>query len=143
MSRNLSRRTFVKTSALAGVALAACHTSTALAEPDSANETVNVAVMGVNGRGTALAQGFASLANCKVTFIADVDERAIPKAVSAAQAKQQLKPEPMADFRKALENANVHALVVAAPNHWHAPATILAAAAGKHVYVEKPCCHNP
>ena len=35
------------------------------------------------------------------------------------------------------------ALFCAAPNHWHGPATILACDAGKHVYVEKPCSHNP
>src|SRR5205814_1308631 len=47
------------------------------------------------------------------------------------------------DFRKILDDKNVDALVVATPDHWHAPATILACAAGKHVYCEKPACHNP
>ena len=49
----------------------------------------------------------------------------------------------MKDFREVLEDKAVDVLSIAAPNHWHAPATILACAAGKHVYVEKPCCHNP
>ena len=49
----------------------------------------------------------------------------------------------MPDFRKALESKNLDALVIAAPDHWHAPAAILASKAGKHVYLEKPCSHNP
>ena len=49
----------------------------------------------------------------------------------------------MPDFRKALEDKNLDALVIAAPDHWHAPAAILASKAGKHVYLEKPCSHNP
>src|SRR5690606_31860520 len=53
------------------------------------------------------------------------------------------RPEGVADFRRILDDRSVDALVVAAPNHWHAPATILACAAGKHVYVEKPCSHTP
>jgi predicted dehydrogenase len=49
----------------------------------------------------------------------------------------------MTDFRHALESSDVDVLVIAAPDHWHAPAAILALQAGKHVYVEKPCSHNP
>ena len=51
--------------------------------------------------------------------------------------------EGVADFRRALDDKNIDVLVVAAPNHWHAPATILGCSAGKHVYCEKPACHNP
>ena len=52
-------------------------------------------------------------------------------------------PPPISDFRRILDDKDVDALVCAAPNHWHAPATIMACSAGKHVYVEKPCSHNP
>ena len=52
-------------------------------------------------------------------------------------------PQAIGDFRKILDDSDVDALICAAPNHWHAPATILGCAAGKHVYVEKPCSHNP
>jgi predicted dehydrogenase len=63
--------------------------------------------------------------------------------LSGVADKQSLKPQGVADFRKALDDKALDILVVAAPNHWHAPATILGCAAGKHVYVEKPCSHNP
>ena len=53
------------------------------------------------------------------------------------------KAKGISDFRRALEDTGVDALAIAAPDHWHAPATLLALDAGKHVYVEKPCGHNP
>jgi len=143
MSREITRRRFVQTSALAGATLSAYHTSTALAQSESAGETVTLAVMGVNGRGTALARGFASQPNAQVAYVCDVDSRAIDKALGALEGKQSLKAKGATDFRKALDDDGVDALVIAAPDHWHAPATILGCKAGKHVYVEKPCSHNP
>ncbi len=143
MSQKPTRRQFVQSSALAGATIAAYHTSTALAQPQSAGESVTLAVMGVNGRGTALARGFAGLPNCEIAYVCDVDSRAIGKALGAIEGKQSRKPQGEADFRKALDDDAVDALVVAAPDHWHAPATILGCKAGKHVYVEKPCSHNP
>ncbi|HEY9196083.1 MAG TPA: Gfo/Idh/MocA family oxidoreductase, partial [Mucilaginibacter sp.] len=53
------------------------------------------------------------------------------------------KPKGITDIRKMLELKDIDAVVVAPPDHWHAPATIMACQAGKHVYVEKPCSHNP
>jgi predicted dehydrogenase len=64
-------------------------------------------------------------------------------ALKAIEEGTQQRPEGIADFRRILDDPEVDVLVCAAPNHWHAPASILACAAGKHVYVEKPCCHNP
>jgi predicted dehydrogenase len=49
----------------------------------------------------------------------------------------------VADVRRMLEQSDLDALVIAAPDHWHAPAAMMALDAGKHVYVEKPCSHNP
>src|SRR5437870_6159864 len=63
--------------------------------------------------------------------------------ISAVSNRQERKPGGASDFRKALDDKEVDVLVCAAPNHWHAPATILGCSAGKNVYVEKPCCHNP
>jgi predicted dehydrogenase len=109
----------------------------------SANDTVTLAIMGVNGRGSDLARGFVRQKGVRIAYVCDPDERAIGKAKTAIAEKQKENVEGLADFRKALDDPKVDALVIAAPNHWHAPATILACAAGKHVYVEKPCCHNP
>ena len=51
-------------------------------------------------------------------------------------------PTPVDDLRRVLDDRDVDAVYIATPDHWHAPAAILALDAGKHVYVEKPCCHN-
>ena len=141
MSQHVSRRTFTQTSALAGATIAAYHTSVEIAQAESAAETVTLAVMGVNGRGTALARGFAGQPNCQVAYACDVDSRAVNKALGALEG-QSLKAKGEGDFRKALNDDAVDALVIAAPDHWHAPAGIMACKAGKHVYVEKPCSHN-
>ena len=99
-------------------------------------------VMGVNGRGMQLAQGFNSGGGAEIAYLCDVDERALARAVKAVSDKQTRVPQGVKDFRRILDDKNVDALIVATPDHWHAPATILACAAGKHVYVEKPASHN-
>ncbi|WP_395805844.1 Gfo/Idh/MocA family protein, partial [Daejeonella sp.] len=108
-----------------------------------ANERIQVAVMGVNSRGFALASNFAAQKNCEVRYINDVDKRAAEKCIANVAQIQAFTPKAQPDFRKSLEDKNLDALVIAAPDHWHAPAAILASAAGKHVYLEKPCSHNP
>ena len=142
MPDKVSRREFTKASVLSGAVLAAVHSSSLIANAESAAESVTVAVMGVNGRGTSLARGFSSQPNCHVAYVCDVDSRAVNKALKALEG-QSLKAKGIADFRKALDDDAVDVLVVAAPDHWHAPATIMGCKAGKHVYVEKPCSHNP
>ena len=107
------------------------------------NGMVRVSVMGVNSRGRALAMNFAKQQNCEVRHICDVDSRAIDKCINSVSEIQQAKPEAYGDFRKSLESNEIDALVIAAPDHWHAPAALLAIQAGKHVYVEKPLSHNP
>ena len=108
-----------------------------------ANERIRTGVMGVNARGLALASNFSLQKNCEITYISDVDSRASEKCISAVEKLQKRKPKSAPDFRKALEDKNLDAFVIAAPDHWHAPAAILASQAGKHVYLEKPCSHNP
>lgn len=107
------------------------------------NEKFVVGIMGVNSRGKALARGFARLPEAEVAYICDVDQRAIDKAISDVGEHQEIAPKGVKDFRRILDDQDVDALVVATPDHWHAPAAILACQAGKHVYVEKPCGHNP
>ena len=69
--------------------------------------------------------------------------RAAEKCIATVEGLQKSKPKAIPDFRKALEDKKLDAIVIAAPDHWHAPAAILASKAGKHVYLEKPCSHNP
>jgi predicted dehydrogenase len=140
------RRSFLKKSAAASAAWAAGSyfvSQSPAQETKSTGATLNVAIMGVNGRGGSLATGFIGQPNCQVAYICDVDERATGKVLNPITERQNRKPQAVTDFRKALDDKSVDILVCAAPNHWHAPATILGCAAGKHVYVEKPCSHNP
>jgi predicted dehydrogenase len=108
-----------------------------------ANEKIRASVMGVNSRGNALAQNFAYQDKCDVLHICDVDSRAIEKCVANVLKIQDVKPQGFGDFRKSLESKDIDVMVVATPDHWHAPAALLAMQAGKHVYLEKPCSHNP
>jgi predicted dehydrogenase len=108
-----------------------------------ANEKIKASIMGVNSRGKALAQIFAQQDICDVIHICDVDSRAVKNCLSVIKERQDIKAKGYADFRKSLESRDVDVLVIAAPDHWHAPASLLALQAGKHVYVEKPCSHNP
>ncbi|HXT58900.1 MAG TPA: Gfo/Idh/MocA family oxidoreductase [Pirellulales bacterium] len=142
MIRAVNRREFLAQGTAAGAALAVWSEVSAAEATKSANERLVVAVMGVNGRGGALAGAFAAQPNAAVAYICDVDERAIGKGMEAVAKHQKEQPAALRDFRKALDDPAIDALVIAAPDHWHAPATILACAAGKHVYVEKPASHN-
>jgi predicted dehydrogenase len=137
----MKRRQFLKTTSAAGLGLAAApRLSSWIGSP---NDTVAVAVMGVNSRGAVLARTFARTANATVAYVCDVDSQVLAKAATAVTEAQGKPPKAIADFRRALEDKGVDALVIAAPDHWHAPAAILAMQAGKHVYLEKPCGHNP
>ena len=139
MSRSWDRRTFLKT----GAALGAVAVSPELLRAArSANERIVVGVMGLNGRGKALATVLAAQPDVEVAYLCDVDERVIGPAAEAVSKGQQHSPQAVSDFRRILDDPAVDGLVVATPDHWHALATIHGCAAGKHVLVEKPCSHN-
>ncbi len=108
-----------------------------------ANDKIRASVMGVNSRGNALAQNFAYQTECDVIHICDVDSRAAEKCIANVAKIQETIPKPFGDFRKSLEDKDVDVMVIATPDHWHAPAALLAMQAGKNVYLEKPCSHNP
>jgi predicted dehydrogenase len=107
------------------------------------NEKIRVSMMGVNSRGNALAQTFAQLPDCDIIHVCDVDSRAIGKCLKTLSGIQDIEVKTFKDFRQSLESKDIDAMVIAAPDHWHAPAALLAMQAGKHVYIEKPCSHNP
>jgi predicted dehydrogenase len=140
----MKRRQFVKTLSAAGVGLATARSpSLVLGRSGWPSERVVVAVMGLNGRGTVLGRVFAKTPNAEVASLCDVDAQVLAKSMTAVGAAQGKMPKGLVDFRRALDDKGVDALVIAAPDHWHAPAAILALSAGKHVYLEKPCGHNP
>lgn len=143
-----SRRNFIKKVVTGGAALSfggilPGFTAKSYGNIKGANDRIKVAMMGVNSRGLALAKNFSRQPNCEILYVCDVDSRATTKCISSIEQKLRVPPKAEKDFRKALEDKDLDALVVAAPDHWHAPAAILASVAGKHVYLEKPCSHNP
>jgi predicted dehydrogenase len=72
----------------------------------------------------------------------DVDENVLKQATDNFEKKHQRRPKLVGDMRRVSEDRSVDAVAIATPDHWHAPAAILACQAGKDVYVEKPCSHN-
>lgn len=143
-----SRRNFIRNAALGTAALSVGgilpgFSARSYGRIIGANDQIVVSMMGVNSRGKALAQNFAAQKNCEVAHICDVDSRAIISCTEAIKDRQASIPKGYGDFRKSLESKDIDTLVIAAPDHWHAPAALLALQAGKHVYVEKPCSHNP
>ncbi|MCP5524403.1 MAG: Gfo/Idh/MocA family oxidoreductase [Verrucomicrobiales bacterium] len=138
MMKPLNRREFVKQSMGAATALAALPHARAA----GANERVVVGVMGLGGRGTALAGMFASRKDVEIAYLCDADTRRFGRTQAAIEQAQGRPVKCVQDFRRILDDPAVDVLVNATPDHWHGLGTILACQAGKHVYVEKPMAHN-
>ena len=143
-----SRRNFIKKAVVGATALSfggilPSFSAKSYANIVGANERIRVAMMGVNARGLALARNFSAQPNAEVVYVCDVDTRAAEKCIGAVEKNQGSRPIAEPDIRKLLTHADFDALVVATPDHWHAPAALLASKAGKHVYLEKPASHNP
>ena len=109
-----------------------------------ANDRIRVAVIGCNGRGKSHMGGFMGQPNVEVAYVVDLDARVLAGAEKRINDKAGGKYtcKGVADIRKVLEDKNVDAISIAAPNHWHSLMTIWGAQAGKHVYVEKPMSHD-
>ena len=141
------RREFIKKSALgtAGIAIGGMgFSSRSYASIIGANERINLAVCGINGRGGSHLTGFSTLKdshNVMVTTICEVDEAFWAEGGKVIEGKTGVKPKFEWDMRKVFENKDIHAVSFATPNSWHALGTIWACQAGKHVYIEKPIHH--
>lgn len=144
-NKKIERRDFLKQISTVGLGVGLAGTNAPhLFAGGSPNEKIIVGIMGTNSRGAALAEGFAKLPDAEVAYICDVDDQAIKKGIKAVAAGgQEKQPKEVKDFRRILDDKDLDALAIATPDHWHTPAAILALNAGKHVYVEKPCSHNP
>jgi predicted dehydrogenase len=142
MTDTLDRRDFIVQSSAAALALGPLGRFSRARRSVPSSDRVAVAVMGVHSRGNELATALART-GAEVRYICDVDSRAVEKTVADVTAMQDQHPRGMTDFRRALDDHSLDALVIAAPDHWHTPAALLGLQAGKHVYVEKPCGHDP
>ncbi|HPA17135.1 MAG TPA: Gfo/Idh/MocA family oxidoreductase [Verrucomicrobiae bacterium] len=139
--KRTDRRRFLKQSAALATGAAAWHISSGL-RAQSPNEKFILGIIGPGGMGTSLLKSFAGFQDVDIASVSDVDERRLAAAVKNVEGIKGKAPRAEGDFRRILEDKAVDAVVIATPDHWHAPATILACDAGKHVYVEKPGSHN-
>ena len=113
------------------------------AHHNSPSNKIRVAAVGTNSRGKKLTQIFSQVPGVEITHICDPDEKAIAKGIKTAEEFGQKTPKGVKDFRTLLDNKEVDAFFIATPDHWHAPAAIMAMQAGQHVYLEKPVSHSP
>ncbi|HEY1903798.1 MAG TPA: Gfo/Idh/MocA family oxidoreductase [Terracidiphilus sp.] len=140
----VSRREFLDTLAVGAAGLAISSSAKSYGQIMGANDRLNFAIMGVRWRGYAhLAALVANKDTARVSHACDVDSNILAKFLGVAQQQLGYTPTGDRDFRHVLEQKDVDAVSIATPDHWHAPLAIAAVQAGKHVYVEKPCAHNP
>lgn len=133
--KTTSRRSFIRDT---GLLMAAASVGRA----QSASERVVLGFVGPGGMGTNLLRSFGGMKDVGVAAVCDVDRRRAENAAKMATELTGKAPKILKDMRELFAQQDVDAVVIATPDHWHAPATILACDAGKHVYVEKPCSHN-
>ena len=150
--KKMSRRQFLARSTKTAAGLLAAGAFASCAAPTTApctkiralgaNERINLAVIGIRGRGDELLTSFPKMPNVRVKTLCDIDENLFAEKVRKLEEVQNFTPATEYDLRRVYDDKDIDAVVIAAPNHWHALATIWACQAGKHVYVEKPCSHN-
>jgi predicted dehydrogenase len=134
MSAQPTRRTFFSYAA----AVAASQTKPLFAE----NDKVNVAVIGLGGRGRNHMDAYAKIPDANIVALCDVNQAALENGQTRVEKATGKKPKGYADMRQVFDDKEVQAVSMPLPNHWHALATIWACQAGKDVYIEKPACHN-
>jgi predicted dehydrogenase len=130
--RNISRRTFFQ-----GAAIAASATRVW-----GANDRIHVGLVGIGGRGTSHLNSYVTIEGAQITGLCDVNQAARERAQTRLGATKSPKAKEYNDMREMFADKEIDAVSVAAPNHWHALATIWACQAGKDVYVEKPASYN-
>lgn len=130
----MHRRYFIGT-AIAGAAMSGVRAV-------AANDKANIGMIGVGGRGRSLTGAFARQPDVNVAYLCDVDQTSLERANQVLERAGKPKAQNVSDMRRLFDAKDVDAVVIATPDHWHAPATILACDAGKDVYVEKPGSHN-
>ncbi len=138
-----SRRTFIKNTALAtaGLSLPGSVLAQNLSKL-SANETLNIALIGCKGMGWANLQAHLKIDKVNCVALADVDENVLEERLGNVEALTGKRPKAYTDYRKMLEDKDIDAVIIATPDHWHCLNTIHALEAGKDIYVEKPLANS-
>jgi len=139
-----TRRNFIRKTSLGAVATAALQPNFMIGKNIlGANDRIHCAIAGVRSRGKAHALAINHQQNATILYSCDVDDNIIEEHNKWSQKNIGYVPKIEKDFRKLVENKDVDVIFIASPEHWHTPMSIMAMQAGKHVYVEKPCSHNP
>ena len=141
MKQTVSRREFLVKSVAGGVSAWGALGSRAWAAPIGANDDIRVAVIGVRGQGNYHIRLYGKVPGVRLVALCDADETILDKRV-AELAAQGVRVARYTDVRKLLENKDIDAVSIAAPNHWHSLMAVWACEAGKDVYCEKPISHN-
>src|SRR5437868_4964896 len=136
-----SRRTFLKSTLAAAASVTIAGTKSS-GKVLGANDTIRIAVAGLNGRGGSHVGEFGKMKNVEIVYLVDPDKRTYQKRLDQLNKLGRPEAKCVQDIRKVLEDKELNAVSVATPNHWHSLMTIWACQAGKDVYVEKPCSHN-
>jgi predicted dehydrogenase len=140
----VTRREFLDALAVGAAGLALRTTAKSYSQILGSNERVNFAVIGLNGRGYAhLASLKTNRSTARISHVCDVDAEILKKFAERTREEMGEAPVAEKDFRKILEQKDIDAITIATPDHWHTAMAIAGLQAGKHVYVEKPCSHNP
>jgi predicted dehydrogenase len=140
----ITRREFLDTLAVSAAGLAVGSTAKSYAQILGSNDRLNFAVIGVRSRAYAhLSALKANKKDARITYVCDVDSNTMKKFADDTQKEMGEAPTTDKDFRHILQQKDIDAITIAAPDHWHTPMAIAGLQAGKHVYVEKPCSHNP
>lgn len=146
MKNKINRRDFIKnTSVLTGGLILGASSISAKSYSNipGANDKLNFAVAGVRSRGNAHRDSVKKCKNAIVSHVCDVDKRYEKDFAAKVLKDFGQAPKLEKDFRKLVEDKDVDVITIATPEHWHAPMALMAMQNGKHVYVEKPCAHNP
>jgi predicted dehydrogenase len=134
--KRLTRRDFMKSSAIASATLAI-----PFSKVRGANDILRMGVAGIHGRGWSLAREFNDLDSVQVVALCDVDQSTLDKRVKEFADRNQ-KVSAYGDYRRMLEDKSIDIVAIATPDHWHVPIAAASVIAGKDVYVEKPVCHT-
>ena len=139
---SISRRTFVKSSS-AAVFAGAVFPSLSVASPQrvSANDTINVALIGCKNMGWSDLSDFLPHPEVRCVALADIDQGILTSRAGELE-KRGGKPDIYGDYRKILDRKDVDVVIIGTPDHWHCLQFVDACAAGKDVYVEKPASNS-